>query len=399
MANLPLRYTYRNVIRRKTRALLTLFGLGLAVGAVVLMLAFAQSIGATFRSTGDEDNIIVISKKAENIFVSSIDGQNSDLIKNKFYDRAKGLQLDEEGFSVLPMISPEVQIGLSVAMEGEEAYQAGLHRAVVHGLDAQLGLAMNSAVELVEGRIPEANEHELLVGRMTATRLDVAEETVAIGRKIYMLDQEWTIVGRFSAPGSMMDCEIWAPYFPLQTYLNRYSFSYIRIKVADLSQMKAICDELTLDQQYEVEGILEQDYFADYAAGFDYFQRFAQIVAAIIICGGLIAGMNTMYTAVLGRIREIGVLQVIGFSKRSVMIAILTESMIISLAGGVLGCALGYLANGLPMKMPMMAFRITVGFDTFVWAMLAAVLIGIVGAFAPARQALKLRMVDAVRYQ
>ena len=89
----------------------------------------------------------------------------------------------------------------------------------------------------------------------------------------------------------------------------------------------------------------------------------------------------------------------IGFSKRSVLVAILTESLLISMLGGVIGCVLGYLANGLPMKIPMAAFRVTVDWPVFGWAMLAALFIGLGGAYVPAYRALKLRMVDAVRYQ
>ncbi|MBU0754871.1 MAG: ABC transporter permease, partial [Planctomycetes bacterium] len=174
---------------------------------------------------------------------------------------------------------------------------------------------------------------------------------------------------------------------------------FIRIKLKDTARMAALCKRLSTDEQFEVKAFAEQVYFADYAEGFDYFQKFARILALIIIGGGLIAGMNTMYTAVLGRVREIGTLQVIGFSKRSVLVAILTESLLISMAGGGMGCVLGVLANGLPMKIPMAAFRVQVDGVVLLWAMGAALFIGLAGAYIPAYRALKLRMVDAVRSQ
>ena len=109
--------------------------------------------------------------------------------------------------------------------------------------------------------------------------------------------------------------------------------------------------------------------------------------------------MNTMYTAVMGRVREIGTLQVIGFSKRSVLAAILTESFLIALAGGVIGCFIGFLANGVPMKIPMAAFRVNVDIVVYSWAMCASMIIGLGGACVPAYRALRLRMVEAVRHQ
>jgi ABC-type antimicrobial peptide transport system permease subunit len=398
MAQLPLRYTTRNLMRRKTRTLLTLLGVALVVGAVVFMLAFSRSLSATFRQTGDPDNLIVISKKARTFVLSSIAANNADQIRHKFADVAKTYR-PEGSDRDQPMISPEVYIGLNVDVQGAETFRKGEQRGLIHGLDPELAMQANSTVKLVEGRVARADRMEVMVGSTAGTRIGVDETELAVGRKIRMLGRSWKITGRFAATGTMMDCEIWAPVRILQTYLKRWDYSFIRIKLKDVSQMDALCKRLSTDEQFEVKAFPEQVYFADYAEGFDYFRKFAQIMAIIIIGGGLIAGMNTMYTAVLGRIREIGMLQVIGFSKRSVLVAILTESLFITLVGGFIGCVLGYLANGLPMKIPMAAFRIDVDFIVFVWAMLAALFIGLGGAYLPAYRALKLRMVDAVRAQ
>jgi ABC-type antimicrobial peptide transport system permease subunit len=388
----------RNLMRRKTRTVLTLMGVALVVGAVVFMLAFSRSLSATFRQTGDPDNLIIISKKARTFVLSSIAANNADQIRHKFHDAARTYR-PEKGEQDVPMISPEVYIGLNVDVQGAETFRKGEQRGLIHGVDPEMAMAANSTVRLSEGRVARADRMEVMVGSTAGTRIGVAETELAVGRKIRMLGRLWKITGRFEAPGTMMDCEIWAPVKILQTYLKRWDYSFIRIKLKDVSQMAALCKRLSTDEQFEVKAFPEQTYFADYAEGFDYFRKFAQIMAIIIIGGGLIAGMNTMYTAVLGRIREIGMLQVIGFSKRSVLVAILTESLFITLVGGFIGCVLGFLANGLPMKIPMAAFRIDVDFIVFVWAMLAALFIGLGGAYVPAYRALKLRMVDAVRSQ
>jgi ABC-type antimicrobial peptide transport system permease subunit len=130
-----------------------------------------------------------------------------------------------------------------------------------------------------------------------------------------------------------------------------------------------------------------------------YFQYFAQVLALLVVGGGVIAGLNTMYTAVMGRVREIGTLQVIGFSKRSVLLGILTESVLISLAGGFLGSMVGFVVNGLPVKIPMGAFRVQVDAGVVLVTLGVSLLVGLFGAIVPASRALKLRMVDAVRYE
>ncbi|MFH2000447.1 MAG: ABC transporter permease [Planctomycetota bacterium] len=402
MTQLPLRYTLRNILRRKTRTLLTVFGFALVIGAVVFMLAFSRSLASTFRQTGDADNMIIISKKAQNFVLSSISAQNADQLKHKLHDSAKTFTPDpgDSGAEAeQALISPEVYIGLNVDVEGAERFRKGHQRALLHGVLPEMAFRINSTMRLVDGRLPRPGMRELIVGSTASTRIGVSDESLGTGSQIWMLNKKWKVVGKFEAPGTMMDCEIWAHVNDLQVYLRRQDYSFIRVKLDNPADMPALCNRLSTDEQFEVKAFPEQTYFAAYAEGFDYFRRFAQVMAIIIIGGGLVAGMNTMYTSVLGRIREIGTLQVIGFSKKSVLLAILTESLLIALVGGGIGCFLGYLANGQPMKIPMAAFRVNVDLTVYLWAMIAAILIGLGGAYVPARRALKLRMVDAVRYQ
>ncbi len=118
----------------------------------------------------------------------------------------------------------------------------------------------------------------------------------------------------------------------------------------------------------------------------------------MITLGGVMVGMNTMYTAISGRIREIGMLQVQGFSKRAILTSFLLESVLIAVVGGVIGCALGSLVNGMPMKVTMGVFLFRVDQVVLAAGMGLAVLIGLVGAFIPAFRAVRIRMVEAMRY-
>ncbi len=400
-------------MRRKVRTLLTIAGMALIVAAVVFMLAFSRSMANSFRSTGDADNLIIISKKAETFVLSSISAADSEQVLLELYDDAVKFECETEwGESEEPLISQEVYIGLDVRAVGAEMFREGRQRAVVHGVYPEIARRVNSSVKIIDGRWPvrgnldaeEAGQEgfpgpELMVGSMAATRLGVADEALAVGKKLELLSRIWTIVGRFEAPGTIMESEIWAHTEDLKVCLRRRDYSFIRAKIEDPSTIQSICDRISTDEQFEVKAFPEQTYFADYARGFDYFRKFAQVMALVIIAGGVIAGLNTMYTSVMGRVREIGTLQVIGFSKKSVLLSILVESILISLIAGVIGCALGYLANGLPMKIPMAAFRVEVDMIVFCWAMAASIFIGLCGAFVPAYRSLRLKMVDAVRRQ
>jgi len=148
----------------------------------------------------------------------------------------------------------------------------------------------------------------------------------------------------------------------------------------------------------ELKATTEMDFFKEINSTFRTFALIGMIMAGVITVGGIMAGMNTMYTAVSGRIREIGMLQVIGFSKRSIVGSFLAESVLIALAGGAIGCLLGSLVNDIPMQITMTAFKFRV--DEFVVAggLALALLIGFIGALLPAMRAVRLRMVDAMRY-
>ena len=392
MALLPLRYSVRNLARRRTRTVLTILGLALAMGTVVFMLAFSRSFAAAVRQTGDADNLIIVSKKAQTHVLSSMPARECDLIRSKLRDDAA--TAGEE-----PLISREVYIGLNVELPGAHAVREGHKRAVLHGVEPQLALDVNRLVSLKEGTMPRVGKRELLCGETAAVRIGVPAEALRVGSILRFLDTEWTVVGRFAAPGTLMESEIWTHVEDLRLHLKRRDYSFMRVKLKDPGKMTAVIDRLSTDEQFSVKAFAEQTYFADYAAGFIYFRYFAQVLALLIVGGGVIAGMNTMYTAIMGRVREIGTLQVIGFSKRSVLVGLLTESVVISLAGGVLGCLVGFAVNGLPVKIPMGAFRMRVDLPVILWTVSIALGVGLFGAVVPAYRALKLRMVDAVRYE
>lgn len=400
MARLPLRYSIRNLFRRRTRTLLTTIGLALVVSALVFVLAFSNSMAATFRETGDPDNMIIISKKAVTFVLSSISDQHCELIQNKLYDEAVQITTDGPwGETEMPLISKEAYHGLNVDVREAETFRGGRQRGVIHGIDPAICLEINSNVRVIEGRLPRKGMREIIVGKLAGTRLGVEQSDLSIGRELYLLNQTWTVVGSFEAPGTINESELWTHEHDLRLYLKRQDYSFMRIKLKDPSRMAALCDQLSTDEQFGVKAFPEQEYFADYAEGFDFFRQFAHALAMIIVVGGVVAGMNTMYTAVMGRVREIGTLQVIGFSKKAVLMGIMTESLMITFTAGVLGCFLGFLANGLPIKIPMAAFRVQVQPTVIVWALIATVVIGLIGAFMPAYTALRMRMVDAVRYQ
>jgi putative ABC transport system permease protein len=205
------------------------------------MLAFSRSFAAAVRQTGDADNLILVSKKAQSHVLSSIPKRECDLILNNYRD-------------VAVAISREVYVGLNVEMPGVAALREGLKRAVLHGVDPPVGLAVNRLVRLKEGgRLPAAGKRELLCGETAAVRIGVPPEALRVGATLRFLDAEWTVVGHFAAPGTLMESELWAHVEDLRLHLKRRDYSFVRMKLKDPKKMPALADTITLDERFSVK--------------------------------------------------------------------------------------------------------------------------------------------------
>ena len=232
---------------------------------------------------------------------------------------------------------------------------------------------------------------------LTTLQLGVAKEDLAVGKVLKFNGAEWPIIGVFDTGGTGDEGEIWVPIDELMTVLNRTSYNYALLKIEDAEARARIIEEIGRSDQMGLRALTEAEYYRGYSEMFRNFAAIGVFMALVITLRGLMIGMNTMYTAIRGRVREIGMLQVVGFSKRAILSGLLGESLVLALVGGALGCALGSAINGVPMKVTMGVFVMRVDAQVIGGGMVLAVLIGILGAYLPARGVLRLRMVEAMR--
>jgi putative ABC transport system permease protein len=390
MHGVPLRYSFRNLGRRPTRTLLTLCGLGLLVALIVFVMAFGRSIGLALRLPGDPQNLVVLSKKAQTMELSSIPASELDLMIS---DVADDLETGPDGE---PLFSREVFHFVTVRTTEDEDDPGG--RGLMHGIQPHLIESMLANFRLVEGVLPEQDSYQVIVGRGVASKLRVPDEKMKIGEAIYVRNEVFEIVGLFEAPGTLLENWILTHPADLSQMLSRQDYSFGRMKVKPGVDMDALATRLSLDERYQVKVLPESEYFADFATGFQHFQDFSILLSIMLAIGGILTGMNTMHNAVSGRIREIGVLRVLGFSKLNIFLAFLLEAVALSLGAGILGCALGLLTNGLPLRVPFAAtFPVVVDAPAMAVGIGAALLMGLLGLVFPLVRALGRPPVEAVR--
>jgi len=390
MHGVPIKYSIRNLLRRPVRTLLTVAGMSMLVGLIVFLAAFGRSVAAAVRITGDPQNLIVLSKKAQSLEFSSIPASELDVMA---VDLDESLEAGPNGG---PLLSSEVFHYLIATLEKDPLRET--RRAIVHGIDPDHAPVMLSGFRLTAGTMPEEGEFQLIVGRAVPQKLGAKAEWLAVGSTIRIRDQEYRVSGTFETPGVLY--ENWLICHPedLRTTLSRQDYSFGRMKVIEGVDLTELASRITLDERYGVMVLRETDYFADFNQGFDKFQHFAVLLAVFLGLAGILSGMNTMHNAVVGRIREIGVLRVLGFGKGQILLAFLVESLALTGAAGAIGALLGLAADGVPVQVPIAAaFRVNVDPTSLLIGFAAAILMGVLGLAWPIWRALKTSAVDALR--
>lgn len=380
---LPLCYNLRSLLRRKTRAAMTALGIGLAVLVSVLMLALSTGLMNSIRTTGHPLNVLVTSKGAETTEFSAIDPAVLDVLRFSPYVATSGGRA---------LASPEVYFTSQV----ETGPGARPAQALVRGI-LPSALSVHDQVRLAAGRVPD-QPGEIMVGPLVAANLGVSKERLAIGQSLVLEGTPWKIVGRFIAPGTAFESEIWGPLDDLMVAARRSELSAVVLRAKDAATMEEMLFDFATRTDVLVEARKETAYYAAYAEAFRPVQLMVYVMTGMLILGGVFIGTNTLFSAVMSRIREIGVLRTVGYRRWDIALAFLIESLIPALIGGALACLIALSANGFALRIPMGAFRFEVGPSLLGAGMGLSMLIGIFGAAWPLWRSARLKTVDAIRH-
>lgn len=383
---LPFTYNIRNLKRRKMRTALTIAGTTLVVLVSIVMLSFSRGMFLTMKSTGSPDNVLIMSRKGQSLMNSSLTAEDYNHLRN-----IPEIKKDESGE---PLVSPEIFYACNLDAGGGR-YQG--KPGVVHGVEP-IAYKVNDKIKITEGNIPEKG-FQVIAGKLTYTKLGVPEEAVAVGEKIYFEGKEWTIVGKFSAGGTALESEFWTDAGDLMTVLNRQTYTSAIIKLNNIVDMERLIADLNSRIDIVVKAMPEQAYYLEFAAGFERIVYLAIIISIIALIGGLMNGMNTMYTTILSRIREIATLKILGFSKTSIILSFIMESLIITGIGAIIGALLGFSLNGIPAKIGRVAFTFRVDLIVIMYGLAMGFFIGIFGALLPSLKATRISIPSALRYE
>ncbi|MBT3279589.1 MAG: ABC transporter permease [Phycisphaerales bacterium] len=382
---IPWEYGLRNLGRSPLRAALTALGAMLVVGLILAAGSFLAGIERQLASTGDEGNILIIGKSSQESMLRSEIPLKLDTVAR---GDITGIQ---ERFGV-QYVSPEILFMPALKLTKKD-YKS--HQMILRGVVPAAAL-VHPKVRVVEGRFPAGGD-ELMIGALTPVQLQTTHERLAIGEKLYFDDNAWTIVGKFEAPGTVFETEMWAPMTSLKAASKREGISTLVVSAdADgLSDAKMMAGRLIND---EIVAMTEKEYYANTGKFYEPIRIMVWATAGLIAMGALLGGLNTMYAAFAARVREMATLQVLGYSRVAVAVSLLQESLLATAAGGLIACGLGKLfLDGTAVRFSTGAITLNVDASAILIALLAGILLGIAGALLPAWRCLRRPIPDALR--
>ncbi len=384
--SLPVRYSLRNALVRWRSTIATVLGIALVVFVFVLLQSLAAGIEKSSGNTGDPRNILVVRKGSTAESASLISRENLQQIQ--YFEEIARTEKGE------PILSADVLtlVNLPRRNHGGEA------NVLLRGVTPR-GVELRPQVKLTAGRWFTPGKREIVVSAKLARRF-----------ANFDLDQSFkagsatlTVVGWLDGGGSAFDSECWLDADECRSIFERDMYSSFLIRPSSETAASNLLVRIEADRRFKLKAEKEVDYYRKQTMTAAPIRWLGNFLAVMMSVGAVFAAMNTMYAAVGARTREIGTLRVLGFRRRSIVLALLLEGGFLAFLGGVLGCALAFYWNGYTTA--------TMGMETFseivfqfrvtpklvAEGLLFAVIVGLIGTLLPAIRASRLPVITALK--
>jgi ABC-type lipoprotein release transport system permease subunit len=403
MRLLPWDYGVRNLTRRPLRTALTALGLTLVVFLLFLVVGFLRGLDGSLKQSGDSQVMMIHGLEAgDNLENSAIDEAE---VKREI---AALLESHLVHYGKTPALSPELVIATTIGASSSEDQPA---LGVFRGVEFDRVFLVRRNAYLLEGQFPRKApsqadyEGEILVGRLAAAKLGLEPEALAVGTKLMIEKKAWKISGQFAAPGTLLEAEIWCPLKDLQTHLNtrQGNISLVALRMdprGDRPRQTARVETFCRYDCAELKlmGSWETEYYASLQRHYQPMKALAWLLVLLVGCAGACGAINTMYAAVATRIREFATLQAIGFSRRSIAVSLMQESILLAAFATLAATGLALLLiQGAAIRFTMGAFAMQLDRVGLLVGCGAGLALGIIGALPPALRAFRLPIAQALK--
>ena len=431
----PFRYNLRNLMVRWRVTLLTALAFTAVVALTIVMLAFVNGMDRLTEGSGQPGNVLVLS-----------DGATDELFSNLGYgdvtriEQLAGIQHDNDG---KPLVSWELFVVANQQIPNAKPGERQRRFVQVRGIVDPVRSGNVHSLELhdggkwfgeagVENRSKQGSAAiQAVLGegiaRELAKDLRPAEESPGFWKRVSVLlfgeekfkasleagdrfqlgGRDWEVVGVMKSAGSTFDSEVWAKADLVGDVFGKKTRTTVVVRTPDAAKAKEMATYLT--EQFKspaVQAQPETEYYEKLSATNQQFSFAIRFVAFFMAVGGVFGVMNTMYAAISQRTKDIGVLRILGYGRWQLLTSFFVEAILLALIGGVLGCAIGSLANGFTATSIIsggqgggktVVLHLTVDFSTLLTGIAFSLAMGCVGGLLPAIAATRLKPLDAVR--
>jgi putative ABC transport system permease protein len=381
-------FNLRSLPQRVGSSVAAIFGIAGVVAVMVGVLSIAQGIQRTMENSASPNNVIVLRSGANTEMMSGLGGDETRIISE-----APGLARNEND----TLASPElfVIINLPMRSTGTDA------NVPLRGV-GRMAMEVRDDFQIIDGRMFEWGLNEVIVGagaQLEFSGLDLGS-TITVGQ------EEWPVVGIFSVGGGLAETELWVDGAVLQpVYRRGNSFQAVYAQLESADSYQEFKDSLTSDPRLNVKAMRESDYYSSQSETLNrLITGLGTLIAVIMGFGAVFGALNTMYTAVSSRTREIATLRALGFHSSPVVISVLLESLFLALIGGAIGATLawwafdGFRAATLNFtSFSMVAFAFDVSLPLLTQGVIFAIVIGLIGGLFPAIRAARQPISSALR--
>ena len=378
----------RNVSERLTSSVVALVG----IAGVVMVLIGVLSISAGFRAvltlSGARDVAIVLRSGATDEMGSGLTLEQTKVIAD-----SKNIARDAQG----SIASPELYVIVDIPLKRTVTAA----NVPLRGVGPQAP-QLRQNFRIVEGRNFTPGTFEIIVGRGASQQF----AGLTVGNKLRWGTTDWTVVGIFEDRGSVAESEVWTDATVLQGAYNRgTTYQSMRVKLTSPEAYNSFKDALTTDPRLNVRMFTEREYYERQSRTLiALVSTIGTVIAVLMGLGAVFAALNTMYSAVSTRTREIATLRALGFGSAPVVISVLTEALLIGLVGGVIGALVSYFAfNGVRAStmnfttFSQITFAFTVTPMVLVLGVGYALILGFIGGLLPSLRAARLPITTGLR--
>ena len=374
----------RSIGERAGSSAVAVIGIAGVVIVFVSVLSIAEGFRAAMAKAGDPERILVLRTGSDTEMTSGFSGEDARLI----------------------MDTPGIKRGPNGPVASAELFVVVNHPLAATGTDANVPLRgvspavlqVRPEVTIVEGRMFEAGRNEIVVGRAASRQF----ANLSVGSSVRWGENTWQVVGVFDAGGSVAESELWCDARVLQpAYRRGNSYQSVYARLESEEAFQSVKDAMTSDPRLRVTVLREPEY---YAAQSRVLQTVIRTVGFIVAGLMGIGAVNTMYSAVASRTREIATLRALGFKSLPVVISVLVEAVLLSLAGGLIGGLFAYLAfDGYQtatmnwQSFSQVAFAFAVTPALLAQALMLSTIMGLFGGLLPAWKAARMPVVTALR--